>query len=80
MNVTKTGIALVAFVVGCGAGGAASQLVIPSARAGTTPTRWEYLCITTGLNTERYNEAGDKGWEMAATPSFGAACFKRPLP
>lgn len=87
MNVTKTWIALAAFVVGCGAGGAASQLVIPSARAGTNPTRWEYTCIrahdpmvgeTDALAA--WNRAGAQGWEFTVLLRDEDACFKRILP
>jgi hypothetical protein len=78
MNLTKTGIVLATFVVGCGAGAFASQLAIPSARAGTSPTRWEYLWIRSPDNDEM-NKAGAEGWELA-TVSGALYCLKRPLP
>jgi hypothetical protein len=87
MHLTKTSLALVAFLAGCGASAVASQLVIPSARAGTNPTRWEYLCLIaephlTGRSkrdVEAFNAAGAEGWELATTGN-AAWCFKRPLP
>jgi len=85
MTVTKTGLAFVAFVVGCGAGGAASQVLIPSARAGTNPTRWEYMCIHDPDLGETdtvaaWNRAGTQGWELGLLRRDGDGCFKRQLP
>jgi hypothetical protein len=59
------------FVIGCAAGGVASQVVIPPARAGTSPTRWEYLCTNVKQSVpEALAESGSKGWEMvSAFPS-----------
>lgn len=87
MNLTKISIVFVAFLAGCGASAVASQLAVPSARAGTNPTRWEYLCMVaqpevtsrTKSDTDAFNRAGGEGWELATTG--GAAwCFKRQLP
>jgi hypothetical protein len=64
MHLTKTGIALAAFLAGCGASAAASQLVIPSARAGATPARWEYFCINGNDVKGEWNRAGAEGWEL----------------
>ncbi len=90
MHLAKTSIALVALLVGCGASAVASQLVIPKARAGTSPTRWEYLCLVaqpevtnrTKSDVETFNRAGAEGWELAAVGGVGdvAWCFKRQLP
>jgi hypothetical protein len=69
-----------AFLAGC----VAARAVIPVARAGTTPQRWEYHCETLGLGTmrgftETLNQAGVEGWELAGlTTQY--YCFKRPLP
>jgi hypothetical protein len=70
-----------AFLFGC----VASQMtafVVPPARAGTAPQRWEYVC-NAGRSPENItamaNAYGQEGWEM----SGGAGpvlCFKRPLP
>jgi hypothetical protein len=83
------------FVIGCIAGGAASQMVVPPARAGTAPTRWEYLCSqSTHSPVDALNKAGEQGWELVTlfpstydkkiggnleTGTFGY-CFKRALP
>ncbi len=87
MHLTKTGIALAAFLAGCGASAVASQVVIPKARAGTNPARWEYLCLKAQpeldsrrtSDVEAFNRAGAEGWELAGVDSAGW-CFKRPLP
>jgi len=90
MRLEKTSIALVAFLVGCGASAVAAQLVIPSARAGTNPPRWEYFCLYAAphLNQrsksdlEAFNRAGAEGWELAGVggPEGVSWCFKRQLP
>jgi hypothetical protein len=87
MNLTKTSIALAAFLAGCAASAVASQFVIPSARAGTNSTRWEYFCFLAqpdnGLriksDLDAFNRAGAEGWELA-TAGGNAYCFKRQLP
>jgi hypothetical protein len=90
---TKSGLLLsLVFLVGCAVGGAASHFVAPPARAGTTPQKWAYFCITSGDNVERFtrklDQAGAEGWELvAASVSDGGTsitnnafwCFKRPL-
>jgi len=59
------GIVALIFIIGCAAGGVASQLVIPPARAGTNPTRWEYLCQQgNAALTSSLNGAGLEGWEL----------------
>jgi hypothetical protein len=78
MNWTKIGFALIAFVVGCGVGGFASQHAIPSARAGTRPTRWEYFFIG-DPETNEMNKAGAEGWELTSQSPYGC-WLKRPLP
>jgi hypothetical protein len=46
MNRAKTAFALlVVFFAGCAA---ERLLVVPPARAGTNPPRWEYTCISRG--------------------------------
>jgi hypothetical protein len=80
----------VAFLSGCVVTMAARDLVVPPARAGTNPTRWEHRCYTTSLlGWQPYedlnrlaNEAGRKGWAISGGPAGGGAtlvCFKRPL-
>jgi hypothetical protein len=87
MKVTR-GIALgIVFLIGCAVGGVSSQFVVPPARAGTNPTRWEYYCIE-GIDriNERADKMGAQGWEMTASAAVQQHldaewiwCFKRPL-
>jgi hypothetical protein len=83
MNRAKIAFALlVVFFAGC----AASRLIVPPARAGTSPQRWEYTCPYVSHNdatavAETANKFGAEGWEWSGV--FGnapAVCFKRPLP
>jgi hypothetical protein len=86
MSQTKTAcLLLLTFFAEC----AASRLIVPPARAGTNPQRWEYTCMSGGEDfPRRANVFGEQGWEMAATVSLVAGgtssgetwCFKRPLP
>jgi hypothetical protein len=93
------GMAL-AFGVGCGAGygagatATASSFVVPPARAGTNPARWEYTCMVLPARASgptpdqnelaNMNKAGAEGWELATVQGGGqfntVLCFKRPLP
>jgi hypothetical protein len=81
MNQTKTAFALlVVFFAGC----AASRFVfvVPAARAGTNPQRWEYACaygVAYAHEIETANQYGAQGWELV-TKGEGSWCFKRPLP
>lgn len=86
------GLLAIIFVVGCATGGVASRLVVPSARAGTNPTRWEYVCAEfehDGRLTETLNKYGAEGWELVSVVpprqvTFGGLyvgfCAKRALP
>jgi hypothetical protein len=74
----------VAFILGC----AASTFVVPPARAGSSPQKWEYSCFSdSGAEdvTKQANAMGAQGWELAsaaAEPHMGHLpiwCFKRPL-
>ena len=76
------------FILGCVAGATTAQLVVPKARAGTNPTRWEYHCTTdAGDDLNRHppktlNALGAEGWELvsaAYVPQDAVFCFKRPL-
>lgn len=62
------GFIAIIFVIGCATGGVTSQLVIPTARAGTTPTHWEHFCgrVGTGSLTTHLNAAGAEGWELVS--------------
>jgi hypothetical protein len=71
------------FVLGCATGGVASQVVIPSARAGIAPQRWEHFCME-NPSAEGLNKAGSEGWELVTVTSHPNVadymfCFKRPV-
>jgi hypothetical protein len=83
------------FVVGCATGSVAGRLVVPSVRAGTSPTHWEYECTTVPESeddTKALNRLGAEGWELvgfAPAKSSGTVrntvveytfCAKRALP
>jgi len=76
----------VAFIAGC----IASQLalVVPPARAGTTPQRWEQKCLSiTAFGvaelpapmSQAISRMGAAGWELTTAGSPDVFCFKRPL-
>ncbi len=86
---SKTTVALIAFLTGCGAA-AIAPLVIPPAHAQTTQ-RWEGYCVTEQARspgprlTSIANTAGREGWELVAMTHEGQTnvtnlCFKRPAP
>ena len=63
------GIIGIVFVIGCATGGVAAQLVVPPVRAGTSPTRWEYQCVTVGIEggmTSGLSRLGAEGWELVS--------------
>ena len=91
----QSGFIALVFVIGCATGGVASKLVVPPARAGTNPTRWEYLCAENSmLLSSDMTRSGAEGWELvSAVPVHQdretgntlradgfVYCFKRPLP
>jgi hypothetical protein len=73
------------FLIGCATGGVASQLVapvVPAARAGTTPTRWEYHCSTVGPGPDAVtidlNAGGGQGWELVSvTPNSERTSYEK---
>jgi hypothetical protein len=71
---------LVVFFAGCAA---ERLLVVPPARAGTNPQRWEYACRGLPVEArpveEAANKLGAEGWEMTGS-SESTWCFKRSLP
>jgi hypothetical protein len=76
-----------AFVLGCAATQIA-PLVVPPARAGTSPQKWEYYCMAAeggdlaGKLAGTFNPVGAQGWELVTTASsdrVASTCFKRPL-
>jgi hypothetical protein len=81
MSQAKTAfVLLVVFFAGC----AASRiLVVPPARAGTNPQRWEYFCKGEAFSDDAVskmaNRAGQEGWEMSSAQG-NVWCFKRVLP
>jgi hypothetical protein len=59
----------VVFVVGCATGSVAGRLVVPPARADTSPTRWEYQCVIVPESeddTSSLNKLGAEGWELTS--------------
>ena len=77
-----------AFVLGCAAIEVA-PLVVPPARAGTAPQRWENTCTSNIEKDPRKvsdlaDRYGQQGWQLgAAIPSgefWAILCFTRPLP
>lgn len=92
----QRGFCAIVFLIGCATGGVASQVVVPRAQAGTSPTRWEYFCMKTLPNEEQVtaalNTAGAQGWELVSaterfrTSSIGGGtdaiilCAKRAAP
>ena len=86
---SKSTIALVAFLAGCGVTALATvsePLVIPTAHAQTTQ-RWEVFCVMNRQAVGEWPEnmsatatrAGAEGWELVGFQN-GAMCFKRPAP
>ena len=68
------------------AGTAAASFVVPAIRAGTTPQKYEYLCVNMHPTTissdqgkQRFAELGQQGWELATVDTVQNYCFKRPL-
>jgi hypothetical protein len=90
----QRGFIVIVFVIGCATGSVAHQLVVPPARAGTTPTRWEHFCseVDGDALTAELNKMGVEGWELASVAphhlvgNFGTKhdgfifCSKRALP
>ena len=76
-NVFWIGVAMgFSFAVGCGA----AVLVIPPARAQSTP-RYEYLTISHAWDGGRWaNEAGAEGWHFLAMVGLNTLAFERELP
>jgi hypothetical protein len=77
-----------AFLLGCVAS-QVTALVVPPARAGTSPQTWEYFCkrvesFPTDQATATFNTFGSEGWEMVAVATSPGPrdmwCFKRALP
>ena len=60
-------VGAIALVVGCATGAVVSQLAVPAARAGTNPTKWEYVCGEVGHapSLQQWaNKLGRQGWEL----------------
>ena len=74
----------VGLALGLAIGCAAAPFVVPPARAGTNPQKWEYSCFDDfGAESvgSKANQMGAQGWEMAAAAGGKSTwCFKRPLP
>ena len=71
----------VVFLVGCAAGGVASQLATPAARADAGGPEWEYLCFTPSSHedtaTKEFSDGGRDGWELVGFRGDDYACMKR---
>lgn len=84
MTLSRTFILVAGFVIGCGAGSAASSIAVPPASAQNIQ-RWDYYCVTEWGAQEvtlAAQRLGKEGWEMtgaATTPNRAVWCFKRPL-
>jgi hypothetical protein len=87
-RVSRSFVGPVLFVVGCATGGVASRYVETAAAAPSEGTpRWSYRCFKNDTPSEiqdKANDAGDEGWELAASALSGGAdmsspiwCFKR---
>jgi hypothetical protein len=64
----RSSIAVI-FLVGCATGSLAGRLVVPTVRAGTSPTRWEYQCVTVPESedeTTSLDKLGAQGWELTS--------------
>jgi hypothetical protein len=63
----QRGVIAIVFIIGCATGSVAHQLVVPPARAGATPIRWEHFCaeVDGDALTAELNKAGAEGWELA---------------
>lgn len=90
-RVLAVSIFALAFGIGCVAATVAQQFVVPPARAGSNPVRWEYSCPHLGKAwTEqvvaKMNQMGQQGWELTQQlvgengRDGETFCFKRPLP
>ncbi len=66
------------FIIGCATGGVASQFTVPPVRAGTSPTRWEYLCTAASRETvgKHLKPIGQEGWEMVSAMVQGFETMK----
>jgi hypothetical protein len=80
---TAFGLLVVGIVIGCAA---EHFVVVPPARAGTSPPKWEYSCFIGDRdleeNVKRLNSFGQEGWELVSEygDQRGQWCLKRPLP
>ncbi len=76
---------LVVFLLGACAAMVAKEVVVPPARAGTEPQKWEIISIKSsgGLHgkpqREVANKYGAKGWELVCVDQYDQFYFKRPL-
>jgi hypothetical protein len=86
-QVNKVTLLLGVFFLGC----AAERLIVPPARAGTTPQRWEYACKDESGDkdvTKMANAFAQQGWELVGAGTRRGIgngddptwCFKRSLP
>ena len=82
----KSAMMGIGLALGLAIGCAAAPFVVPPARAGTNPQKWEYMCFQDHDSesvAQSANKAGAEGWEMAVSSGAGGRflwCFKRALP
>ena len=84
-KLSVSGLIVAAFLVGCATTMVAAPTIVPPARAGTAPVKWEYQCERMKEDdktmTEELNKYGAEGWELAVTAGSRSSrfCFKRQL-
>ena len=82
-KLSVSGLIVAAFLVGCATTMVAAPTIVPPARAGTAPVKWEYHCeyLEDATLTQTLNKFGAEGWEL--TVSSGSRnhqyCLKRQL-
>ena len=82
-KLSVSGLIVAAFLVGCATTMVAAPTIVPPARAGTAPVKWEYHCVYLNDSTliQTLNKYGTEGWELTtsmarAKPQY---CLKRQL-
>ena len=84
-KLSVSGLIVAAFLVGCATTMVAAPTIVPPARAGTAPVKWEYQCKrimeSPEATAEELNKYGAEGWELAVTAGSQSLryCLKRQL-
>ena len=70
-KLSVSGLIVAAFLVGCATTMVAAPTIVPPARAGTAPVKWEYQCkliqADDKVTTAELNKYGAEGWELTVT-------------